>query len=366
MEVQTDLVGKQQIFQWGDYNNVLCDIMEIQTDLVGKFTLETTDKPWKWSDYNIVLCNTTFCCIIVFQSHYDQSYYSSAASCTSSRDECSGGHYYVTAENGSDCPLFMPCHSLSHYVQDTDAYFTSDTVIEFLPGLHELNCSGYVKIVAVENLTIIGSSTFIDYQLDYRYSDSVVNCIDFSGFFFLLTIDLRIVNITFSNWMKIILAYPKLKPAVYKTPINVEITIKDSEFHRNINFHDVVGTLFFYQLPKLTIKKDSAWISHTPTSGLLLHAHCPFDYCSVGTVAFKLEDPDKQCAFSRVGILCGACREGFSLALGTSRCLKCSNVGLALLLPFAVAGLSLVFVLLTLNFTVSTGTVNGLIFYVNI
>ena len=113
-------------------------------------------------------------------------------------------------------------------------------------------------------------------------------------------------------------------------------------------------------------KKDSAWISHNPTSGLLLHAHCPFDYCSVGVVTFKLEDPDKQCAFSRVGSLCGACQEGFSLALGTSRCSKCSNVRLALLLPFAAAGLALVFVLLTLNFTVSTGTVNGLIFYVNV
>ena len=113
-------------------------------------------------------------------------------------------------------------------------------------------------------------------------------------------------------------------------------------------------------------KKDRAWISHNPTSGLLLHAHCPFDYCSVGVVTFKLEDPDKQCAFSRVGTLCGACQEGFSLALGTSRCLKCSNVRLTLLLPFAVAGLALVFVLLTLNFTVSTGTVNGLIFYVNV
>ena len=113
-------------------------------------------------------------------------------------------------------------------------------------------------------------------------------------------------------------------------------------------------------------KKDSAWISHNPTSGLLLHAHCPFDYCSVGVVTFKLEDSDKQCAFSRVGTLCGACREGLSLALGTSRCLKCSNVRLALLLPFAVAGLALVFVLLTINFTVSTGTVNGLIFYVNV
>ena len=100
--------------------------------------------------------------------------------------ECSDGHHYhVTAENGSDCPPFMPCHSLSHYVQNTDAYFTSDTVIEFLPGLHKLNHSGYVWIMLVENLTIIGSRSFNHNQLlDYRYSESIVNCTNFSGFLF--------------------------------------------------------------------------------------------------------------------------------------------------------------------------------------
>ena len=65
-------------------------------------------------------------------------------------------------------------------------------------------------------------------------------------------------------------------------------------------------------------------------------------------------------------MLCGACLPGLSLALGTSKCLECSNVWLLLLLPFAAAGLALVFVLLTLNLTVSTGTISGLIFYANI
>ena len=116
-------------------------------------------------------------------------------------------------------------------------------------------------------------------------------------------------------------------------------------------------------------KADTAWISvdKSLSSGVILHPECPFDYCKVGAVTFKLtENPDFQCAFSRTGVLCGACSPGLSLALGTSRCLECSNVWLLLLLPFAVAGLALVFVLLTLNLTVSTGTINGLIFYANI
>ena len=112
-------------------------------------------------------------------------------------------------------------------------------------------------------------------------------------------------------------------------------------------------------------KADSAWISFD--TEVILHPDCPFDYCKVGTVIFKLtENPDFQCAFSRTGVLCGACLTVLSLALGTSRCLECSNIWLLLLLPFAAAGLALVFVLLTLNLTVSTGTINGLIFYANI
>ena len=116
-------------------------------------------------------------------------------------------------------------------------------------------------------------------------------------------------------------------------------------------------------------KADKAWISvdKSLSSGVLVHPECPFDYCKVGTVTFRLtENPDLQCAFSRTGVLCGACLPGLSLALGTSRCLVCSNVWLLLLLLLAAAGLLLVFVLLILNLTVSTGTINGLIFYANI
>ena len=88
------------------------------------------------------------------------------------------------------------------------------------------------------------------------------------------------------------------------------------------------------------MKADSAWISFDKlfASGVLLHPECPFDYCKVGTVTFKLtENPDFQCAFSHTGVLCGACLPGFSLALGTSRCWDCSSFWLLLWLPFTAA-----------------------------
>ena len=52
--------------------------------------------------------------------------------------------------------------------------------------------------------------------------------------------------------------------------------------------------------------------------------------------------------------------------LGSSQCEQCSNLYLFLLIPFALAGAVLVVLLLKCNLTVSTGTINGLIFYANI
>ena len=99
---------------------------------------------------------------------------------------------------------------------------------------------------------------------------------------------------------------------------------------------------------------------------LILHPLCPFDYCISQTVAFPLNNSDIQCAFSRSGLLCGACKKGYSLVLGTSQCKHCTNGYLALLVPFALMGLALVFLLLVCKLTVASGTLSGLLFYANI
>ena len=98
---------------------------------------------------------------------------------------------------------------------------------------------------------------------------------------------------------------------------------------------------------------------------IAVHTNCPLGYCKPQGSNVSLERLDGQCAFSHSGILCGACQPGLSLALGTSQCLQCSNTYLLLLVPFTVAGVALVFLLLKCNLTVSVGTINGLIFYAN-
>ena len=99
--------------------------------------------------------------------------------------------------------------------------------------------------------------------------------------------------------------------------------------------------------------------------GLILHSGCPFDYCMDSTVFIHLNDLNIQCNHNHSGILCGSCIKGYSVTFGTLHCLPCSNV-YSLILPFAFAGIILVAVLLLLNVSVASGTINGLIFYANV
>ena len=112
---------------------------------------------------------------------------------------------------------------------------------------------------------------------------------------------------------------------------------------------------------------ETSWIGYNYTSHeLILHPRCPFDYCVNDTVVFPLNNTDLQCAYNRSGLLCGHCKEGYSLVLGSHQCKKCTNSHLALLIPFALKGVALVFLLLVCKLTVATGTLSGLVFYANI
>ena len=94
--------------------------------------------------------------------------------------------------------------------------------------------------------------------------------------------------------------------------------------------------------------------------------YCPLNYCNSVNCNVSLSKSDTQCSYNHSGILYGACQPGLSLALGSERCLPCSNKYLVLLIPFTLAGPVLVGFVKLLDLTVSQGTMNGLIFYVNV
>jgi hypothetical protein len=113
-------------------------------------------------------------------------------------------------------------------------------------------------------------------------------------------------------------------------------------------------------------RNGTIWIK-LDSESITIQNNCPFEYCREDNSAVNFNDSDRQCIVNRAGILCGACRPGSSLALGSNKCLSCpNNNNASLLIFFVAAGFLLVFFIKILNMTVSQGTINGLIFYANI
>ena len=117
------------------------------------------------------------------------------------------------------------------------------------------------------------------------------------------------------------------------------------------------------------------YINNSDSPGYVKYPYCPFDYCKLTTenvsINFNLPNgADTQCAYNHTGVLCGSCRDKFSLSLASSRCLLCHShwpaVCVVIVLATILAGILLVTALLTLNMTVSVGLINVFIFYANI
>ena len=97
------------------------------------------------------------------------------------------------------------------------------------------------------------------------------------------------------------------------------------------------------------------WISMDGNETLAA-SNCPYNYCNREEINMTLQDPDSQCNFKHSGTLCGVCQSGLSLVLGTNQCLPCPNTHLALLLPFALAGVVIVCFIKVIDLTISQGT----------
>ena len=113
----------------------------------------------------------------------------------------------------------------------------------------------------------------------------------------------------------------------------------------------------------------NSWISattHNSSYTYHISSHCPFHYCLPYFSNLNFSTPNSQCQFNRSGLLCGYCQQGLSTIFSSSHCQHCSSIYLLLIIPFAVAGIALVLMLFALNLTVTDGSINGFILYVNI
>ena len=126
------------------------------------------------------------------------------------------------------------------------------------------------------------------------------------------------------------------------------------------------------------IRKDNFWINYINSSnsiGFLIYPNCPYDYCHTPEESIVInlnnaEGYEAQCASNRSGTLCGSCKQNFSVSLGSSSCLPCPTywpgITVTIITAFMLSGVCLVALLLVLNITVATGTLNAIIFYANI
>ncbi len=80
-------------------------------------------------------------------------------------------------------------------------------------------------------------------------------------------------------------------------------------------------------------------------------------------------DQDKQCRAYRSGILCGACKSPYSLAISSTECVNCNNysnllITLTWLGVILIPAAALLF-MFGCNFTITDGTLSGFLFYVS-
>ena len=117
------------------------------------------------------------------------------------------------------------------------------------------------------------------------------------------------------------------------------------------------------------LRPANSWISaatHNNSYTYQISLHCPFHYCLPHSSHLNFSTPNSQCQFNRSGLLCGQCQQGLSNVFGSPYCQECSNIYILLIIPIAIAGLVLVFLIFHLNLTVTDGNINAFILYTNI
>ena len=132
--------------------------------------------------------------------------------------------------------------------------------------------------------------------------------------------------------------------------------------------------------------QSNSWagVSNDKSLAFLFSSHCPHGFCNNKVIfdvfqynysSFRLTTKDffinsSLCFNNREGILCSKCSTvngvNYSVVFGSPERRQCSNWWLWTLVFYAVAGPLLIYLLYTLRLTLTTGTLNGIIFYAQV
>lgn len=125
----------------------------------------------------------------------------------------------------------------------------------------------------------------------------------------------------------------------------------------------------------------SPWLGIVKESTLGISAHCPLSYCTNvenynyylksnnGSSIFMLRNNNHTkniCVDGRNDTLCGKCNYGLSTVFGSTICKECSSWWLCTTAVYAALGPLVIYLLYALRLTLASGTLNGILFYVQI
>ena len=160
--------------------------------------------------------------------------------------------FYIIPSNRTSCPRDL-CYTLTDVVQDSSQFFTSNTVITFLPGYHQAKTTRELSVLIknVRNISIIGyNRTKID-------SKSVIQCTGSLGFAFINVTTLKIAKLVFSFCGTEFLSNITIKEFVY--PLDYETKILSTQ----------VSNVTFYFLQTVNVTISDVTISNSTGTGLL-------------------------------------------------------------------------------------------------
>ena len=177
----------------------------------------------------------------------------------------------------------------------------------------------------------------------------------------------------YKNWCELFLSYPPFGADIFYVNLlscPLGFTLNHVEGHCQcdpiLTSTTIISITSCNINDQTTLRPSNSYMRITSNFTYQVSSHCPFRYCLPHSSSFSLSNPDSQCQFNRTGLLCRKCKKGLSTVFGTFNCVKCSNTLLFTIVAIALAGVALLLVLFVLNLTVTDGTINAFILYVNI
>ena len=232
-----------------------------------------------------------------------------------------------------------------------------------------IGCGANLATLEKEQLDIINSTNSIVYFTQYhaavlvftKISYLVIRDVSISQYYGFAIVAVNLPNGTLDT-IKMIASQGVETVAQYKNGYSVGSGVL-------VMYQDSLKTLSYTNQYKLIITHSTFsynfdYIAYSGYSCItdLFNSFIIYNFFSTNDFSAN----SSLCLYNREGILCGSCSTNYSVVFGSTECRQCSNWWLWTLVFYAAAGPLLIYLLYTLKLILTTGTINGIIFYAQV